>query len=147
MQFITATWTAWGIDASHDGIASPHNAFDAIATAGRYLCNGRARIGSIEAAIRRYNPSARYVADVLARASAYGLVEGGDPVSSAAPPIDPSAAGPVLRGDAARVVAYALAQIGDPYVYAADGPDAFDCSGLTMAAYAQIGIRLPHVGS
>lgn len=29
---------------------------------------------------------------------------------------------------------YALNQIGDPYVWAAAGPDAFDCSGLTMSA-------------
>ena len=33
----------------------------------------------------------------------------------------------------------ALAQVGDPYQHAAAGPDAFDCSGLTMYAYAAAG--------
>jgi cell wall-associated NlpC family hydrolase len=36
----------------------------------------------------------------------------------------------------AQVVRFALAQIGKPYVFGAAGPDAFDCSGLTLAAYA-----------
>ncbi len=41
----------------------------------------------------------------------------------------------------------ALAQIGDPYVYGAAGPDAFDCSGLTMYAWAAAGVSLPHASS
>jgi cell wall-associated NlpC family hydrolase len=39
---------------------------------------------------------------------------------------------------------WALTRIGDPYVWAAAGPDAFDCSGLVVWAYAQEGISLPH---
>ena len=42
------------------------------------------------------------------------------------------------------VVEYALAQVGKPYRFFAKGPDAFDCSGLTLAAYAKIGINLVH---
>ncbi|WP_255557518.1 C40 family peptidase [Modestobacter sp. L9-4] len=38
----------------------------------------------------------------------------------------------------------AMAQLGDPYVWSAAGPDAFDCSGLTQYAYAAAGIALPH---
>ena len=38
----------------------------------------------------------------------------------------------------------AMAQLGDPYVWSASGPDAFDCSGLTQYAYAAAGITLPH---
>jgi cell wall-associated NlpC family hydrolase len=41
-------------------------------------------------------------------------------------------------------VAYAKAQVGKSYVYGAAGPDAFDCSGLTMAAWSQAGVSLPH---
>jgi cell wall-associated NlpC family hydrolase len=41
----------------------------------------------------------------------------------------------------------ALAQLGDPYVWAAAGPDAFDCSGLTQYAYAAAGVSLPHSSS
>ena len=39
---------------------------------------------------------------------------------------------------------YALDKVGDPYVWGAAGPDAFDCSGLVVWAYAQEGISLPH---
>jgi peptidoglycan DL-endopeptidase CwlO len=39
---------------------------------------------------------------------------------------------------------YALTRCGDPYVWAAAGPDEFDCSGLVVWAYAQEGISLPH---
>jgi cell wall-associated NlpC family hydrolase len=48
-------------------------------------------------------------------------------------------------GLAAQVaIAYALAQVGRPYVYGAAGPGGFDCSGLLMAAYGHAGVRLPH---
>jgi len=40
------------------------------------------------------------------------------------------------------VIQFALAQQGKPYRFAASGPDAYDCSGLTARAYAQIGVRL-----
>jgi cell wall-associated NlpC family hydrolase len=43
-----------------------------------------------------------------------------------------------------RVVAYALARVGDAYVWGAAGPRAYDCSGLTMRAYQSVGISLPH---
>lgn len=41
------------------------------------------------------------------------------------------------------VIAFARAQLGKPYRFAAAGPDAFDCSGLTTAAYRQVGVYLP----
>jgi cell wall-associated NlpC family hydrolase len=44
-------------------------------------------------------------------------------------------------------VQVALAQVGDPYVYGAAGPDAFDCSGLTMYAWGQAGVSIPHASS
>jgi cell wall-associated NlpC family hydrolase len=50
-------------------------------------------------------------------------------------------------GRAAAAVRYALAQVGDAYVYGAAGPSAFDCSGLTMMAWAQAGVGLPHSSS
>ncbi|MCU1613195.1 MAG: exported protein of unknown function [Frankiales bacterium] len=55
-------------------------------------------------------------------------------------------AGLVINGSpqGTAAVLYALAQLGKPYVWAAAGPDAFDCSGLTMAAWAAAGVALPH---
>jgi cell wall-associated NlpC family hydrolase len=44
----------------------------------------------------------------------------------------------------AGAVAAAESRVGDPYQYGGGGPGAFDCSGLTMWAYAQVGVSLPH---
>ena len=52
-----------------------------------------------------------------------------------------------VSGRAAAAVQYALGQVGDAYVYGAAGPSAFDCSGLTMMAWAQAGVGLPHSSS
>jgi cell wall-associated NlpC family hydrolase len=41
-------------------------------------------------------------------------------------------------------IAFALSQLGDPYVWGATGPDSWDCSGLTMEAWAHAGVQLPH---
>ncbi|MDF1603018.1 C40 family peptidase [Nocardioides sp. YIM 152315] len=50
-------------------------------------------------------------------------------------------------GRAAAAIAYAMSQVGDAYVYGAAGPSAFDCSGLTMMAWGQAGVGLPHSSS
>lgn len=42
-----------------------------------------------------------------------------------------------------RAVAYALAQVGKPYLWGAEGPHSFDCSGLTWRAWAHAGRRIP----
>jgi cell wall-associated NlpC family hydrolase len=46
--------------------------------------------------------------------------------------------------EAKAAIQYACDHIGDSYVWAADGPSTFDCSGLTMEAYAAGGVALPH---
>jgi len=51
---------------------------------------------------------------------------------------------PYLPGRGGAVVKFAYAQLGKPYVFAADGPGSYDCSGLTMAAYRSVGVSLPH---
>ena len=48
------------------------------------------------------------------------------------------------EGRVAIAIRFAMAQVGGRYSYGAAGPDAFDCSGLTMMAWAQAGIGLPH---
>ncbi len=45
---------------------------------------------------------------------------------------------------AAKAIAFARAQLGEPYRWGAAGPNAWDCSGLTMMAWRQAGISLPH---
>jgi len=54
---------------------------------------------------------------------------------------------PVYKGptgtQAQKVVAFVYAQIGKPYVFGASGPNSYDCSGLTSAAWASVGVSIP----
>ncbi|MGI5177556.1 C40 family peptidase [Dactylosporangium sp. CA-152071] len=59
-------------------------------------------------------------------------------------PAVPQVQTPVVAGSVSAVLAYARAQLGKPYVWAAAGPNSFDCSGLVVASYARAGIKLPH---
>ena len=80
--------------------------------------------------VARETARQEWLAEAAARAGTpYGLLTFGD--------AEPSAA-------AAQAVAFARAQLGKPYVWAADGPDTFDCSGLTMRAWQAGGVSLPH---
>lgn len=55
------------------------------------------------------------------------------------------AGGPASPASGApSVVAAARSRIGKPYRWGAAGPDAFDCSGLVVWSYQQIGVTLPH---
>jgi hypothetical protein len=64
----------------------------------------------------------------------------------AAPPMRPPAAGGD-GGRVARAVAFALAQRGKPYQWGAHGPDAYDCSGLTWAAWRAAGVTIPRTAA
>lgn len=46
-------------------------------------------------------------------------------------------------GNARTALDFAYAQIGKPYIWGGTGPDGYDCSGLTQAAWAQAGVSLP----
>jgi cell wall-associated NlpC family hydrolase len=86
---------------------------------------------------RRQAEQARQAA---ARAQAAGQPPAPKPsTGGGTPPPPPSGSG---RG--AKVVAYAYAQLGKSYVFGAAGPNHFDCSGLTMMAWAQVGVHLAH---
>ena len=68
--------------------------------------------------------------------------------------VDPNSVGfgnapgiPAPSPGAQIAINYALAQVGKPYRYAGVGPDAYDCSGLTMMAWAQAGVSMPHASS
>lgn len=66
LQFLPGTFSAWAVDADGDGVASPHDIDDAVATAANYLCGGRSgSISDERSALRRYNNDEGYVAKVL----------------------------------------------------------------------------------
>ena len=85
-------------------------------------------------------------ADLDARAAdakkAYDKLNGKDKASL----LGPATHGVYLAppGRAHDIVQAALDQVGDRYVYGAAGPNAWDCSGLTMYAYGVGGVSLPH---
>ncbi len=137
MQFLPATFAAYDEPVPPGGAAppSPYDPADAAYAAARLLCaNGASGGRDLAAAVDAYNHSATYVAQVLALAQALG-----------GPGPDPAAGTPVtVAGSVA--LAWALDQIGTPYVWGGERPGVgFDCSGLVQAAYRVAGVALPRV--
>ncbi len=65
------------------------------------------------------------------------------PVTTVSTPQCPTINGVVTEA-ARTAIRTACAQVGDPYVWAAAGPNSFDCSGLTQYAYKAAGVYLTH---
>jgi len=82
--------------------------------------------------LRRQVAAARTRADLLARRRARALARVG---------LVPLSKGSAMGDVAAN---WALTQLGKPYLWAADGPVSYDCSGLTMRAWERVGVRLDH---
>jgi len=59
-------------------------------------------------------------------------------------PVGDAPANVPVSGRAGAAVAAARSVLGSPYVWAAEGPSTFDCSGLTLFAWAKAGVSLPH---
>ncbi|MFE9024361.1 NlpC/P60 family protein [Streptomyces sp. NPDC007808] len=155
-QFLPSTWEGVGKDASGDKSADPHNADDAALGAAVYLCGtGRdlTKQSQLKAAFFQYNRSRQYVAGVLGWVEQY-TADGKDPDLKN------------VTGKVRTVIEAALAQRGVPYSWGGGnaggkstgiccspsgksgaGIKGFDCSGLTLYAYAKVGIRLPRVAA
>jgi peptidoglycan DL-endopeptidase CwlO len=67
---------------------------------------------------------------------------GGQEPSAPSPPPSGSSSGSASGAEAA--IDFAMAQMGKPYEWGADGPSTYDCSGLVMRAWQQGGVSLPH---
>ena len=83
---------------------------------------------------RQQAEEAREAAQESERASEGGGSSGGSGGSSTVP----------VSGKAAKVVQFALSQVGKSYRAARTGPDSYDCSGLVLAAYRKVGVSLTH---
>jgi cell wall-associated NlpC family hydrolase len=73
-----------------------------------------------------------------------GLVAKALPVMTAP---TPPGARPASGSRPARAVTFALGQRGKPYRWGAQGPDAYDCSGLTWAAWRSAGVTIPRTAA
>ena len=136
MQFEPSTWQQYG-----DG-GNIMNPDDAIPAAARLLVANGAP-GNLQQALLAYNDAGWYVTEVLDQAARYAA-GGAQAVSAAGSAVCQQAAlGPLPAGTAGKILAYAEAQLGKPYIFGAAGPDAFDCSGLAMMAYRAAGITIP----
>jgi cell wall-associated NlpC family hydrolase len=137
MQFEPATFAEYDEPVPSGGAAppSPYDPADAVYAAARLLCaNGGAGGADLAGAVYSYNHSASYVAQVLALAQSYAAADIG------------SLTGTPVTQAGAVAVAWAIAQIGTPYVWGGESPGVgFDCSGLAQAAYRVAGIGLPRV--
>jgi cell wall-associated NlpC family hydrolase len=117
------------------GTGSIQDIDDAAIVAGRVLCSGGTDLQAGQSwwnAIGRYRDSDLFRQQVLGNAQLYATLSLA-PTTASAP--------------ATRAVRFALDQLGLPYVWGGNGPDAgaagFDCSGLTKAAYDDAGVSLP----
>jgi cell wall-associated NlpC family hydrolase len=91
--------------------------------------------------IRRQRAAAAAQAAAEAAAAAAAAAAASNAQAAGTPGTTPV---PTTSGDAQVAVNFAYAQLGEPYVWAAAGPDSWDCSGLTMGAWAAAGVYLPH---
>jgi cell wall-associated NlpC family hydrolase len=83
-------------------------------------------------ALAEQRAAAKARADALAQAARNPASQGG--LGNVPPP----------SGRASAVIAFAKAQLGEPYLWGGAGPASWDCSGLTMVAWRQAGVSLPH---
>ena len=112
---------------------------DATAQRARQVADLKAQLGKEKATIDQKVDEAKSLLDRLKAEQRERMMSSSR--SEVRPPSVPAS------GRAAAAVNYAMAQVGDAYVYGAAGPDAYDCSGLTMASWAQAGVALPHSSS
>lgn len=135
-----------GVDGDGDGWVDVHDPADAIPGAARYLLDHGAP-ANLYQAIYAYNPDPGYVRAVLSLAASYAkgdfhtAADTGITIGEC--PGDVAAYTSMPGGVTAKVIAYAKAQLGKPYIWGAEGPDSFDCSGLTMMAYRAASISIP----
>ncbi|MFE4517076.1 NlpC/P60 family protein [Kitasatospora sp. NPDC056783] len=158
-QFMPGTWAMYGTDANGDGRKDVWDPYDAIASAAVYDCalakdvanvpgdpqaNVLAAYNAGPYAVTRnggippYRETQGYVRNIQAMARSFAA-----PASPTAP-LEVSA-------QSAAAIYFAQTKLGTPYLWGGEGLPSqngrFDCSGLTQAAFASVGIELPRVAN
>ena len=114
--------------------------------ASKLLAQAQAKAAALDKQKKTVQADTKKFKDLLATLTAAQQTAYTD--SNTVPPADAiSHIGRAPNGRAQAAVDFAIAQVGKAYVFAASGPDAFDCSGLTMMAWKQGGVDLPHLAS
>ena len=146
MQFMPATFAAYGVDGDGDDATSITSDADSVFSAANYLTKSGVTKGKkgVRAALFAYNHATWYVNDVLYYAHAYGGgTVLGDPTTCPATQAGNPTHAPLARATVANVLDWATSHTGDRYVFGANGPHAWDCSSFTQAAYRRAGLNLP----
>jgi hypothetical protein len=150
MQFMPGTFAAYGVDGNHDGRRDIHNDADSVYSAANYLTASGVTNGhrGVIKALWAYNHSTTYRNDVLYYAWSYagrgGIVVAGEQQDCGETAGDGDPTLPPLTPDRVRAMfAWGRRQIGERYVFGANGPNSWDCSSFVAGMYAHIGITLP----
>ena len=106
-------------------------------TLAQQLANAQAHAAALKSA-RQAALAAAAAAAAARAAAAAGSAES----STAVPAWASSSGASAAQGDVAAN--WALTQLGKPYLWGGAGPDSYDCSGLTMMAWAHAGVQLLH---
>jgi cell wall-associated NlpC family hydrolase len=115
------------------------------------VADQRDEIAELNEAIERAEARERAREEAARRAALEAQAEAAQATAEpAAPTSPPAATTPTAHApnpSAQVAVDAALSQVGKPHQWGAAGPDSYDCSGLTMWAWAQAGVSLPHNSS
>jgi cell wall-associated NlpC family hydrolase len=154
-QFMPGTWKIYGIDPTHTHTPSVWNPADAIPSAASYDCQLAKDTASVPGD-RTSNMLAAYNAGPYAVISAGGV----PPIAETQHYVEnikklaqsfTAATTVAFSSQAAGAIYFAQSKLGTPYLWGGEGLASqgyrFDCSGLTQAAYASVGIKLPRVAA
>ncbi|MEU8361923.1 bifunctional lytic transglycosylase/C40 family peptidase [Nonomuraea sp. NPDC048882] len=154
MQFLISTWggkarvamsstfNGYASDGDGDGVGDVYNPADAILGAAKMLKRNGAP-ENVRRALFVYNRAWWYVDQVEEIARKYAKSGAVKVPPQASEECDEPLVEAAPSDVVAKILQYALAQRGKPYLWGGTGPDSFDCSGVIYAAYKAAGLTIP----